>query len=141
MMKASLVQQTKKKRPYKRNKDGLTQRRVTCTVCLKPGAVWYYADKKQNNIIYEHRDEPPVREYYYKNEKTKRKTYRRCHTGVSKENPMDAILKNTQEEAQQQQQEQVHQIEEPDWKKMYFEMKTKYDVAKRFIRGANDVLE
>jgi hypothetical protein len=53
--------------------------RMICTTCLKPGAV-QYINRKTKAVIYEHRDEPPVREFMYRGQKMYR--YRRCFGGV-----------------------------------------------------------
>lgn len=132
----------KKKRSYMRNKVGLAQKRVTCTVCLKPGCVWYYENKKHNSIIYEHRDEPPIKDYEYRGQKYKR--YRRCHTGVFKENPMDSILSKEQMMTPMTPPPPIDNITnntEPDWQTMYFEMKSKADAMHRLLQGADEIWE
>jgi hypothetical protein len=50
--------------------------RVICTICQKP-AVMYISKGKR--IAYEHRDEPPIGEYWYRGKKYER--YRRCDGG------------------------------------------------------------
>lgn len=114
----------KKKRHYTKNRIGRQpQQRVTCTVCLKPGAVWYYQNKKKNSIIYEHRDEPPIKEFTYRGKKMKR--YRRCNTTFT-ENPIESVLKNERKEIMQQQQEQKQmkkeQQQSQDWQKLYADL-------------------
>jgi hypothetical protein len=60
--------------------------RMICTVCFKPNAVRYYVKKKLKrtgemvrNMVYEHRDELPIKEFYYKGHRMFR--YRRCNAG------------------------------------------------------------
>lgn len=69
------------------NKDPKTKKspRMICTVCGKQ-AVRYYQKHYQKgkvvrrSLIYEHRDEPPIREFIYRGRKSK--TYRRCDAGT-----------------------------------------------------------
>jgi hypothetical protein len=80
-----------KKRSRARNKiKGIGKSpRTQCTVCGKT-AVRYY-DKhytkdgrlKSRNMIYEHRDEPPIKEFIYRG--IKHKQYRRCNAGPVQE--------------------------------------------------------
>src|SRR5580765_3905317 len=61
--------------------------RMLCTVCMNKDslAVRYYVNTKLKNgkiirtMEYEHRDEPPIKEYNYKGKIVK--SYRRCHAG------------------------------------------------------------
>jgi hypothetical protein len=62
--------------------------RVTCTVCFKP-AIKYYIKKKLKSgetvrdLVYEHRDEEPVKEFYHRGKRMFR--YRRCNQGRVKD--------------------------------------------------------
>lgn len=67
--------------------------RMLCTVCFKGPAV-RYINKKTGIVTYEHRDEPPIREFFYRNEKHKRYTYRQCQG--SKPKSLEQILEPVQ---------------------------------------------
>ena len=54
--------------------------RFTCSVCFKPGAV-RYINPKTNLTIYEHPDEPPIKEYISPTTGKKYFRYRRCNGG------------------------------------------------------------
>ena len=70
-----------------KNKSNIKSQRMQCSICLKPNAIRYITHKKsksgqvQTIIVYEHRDEPPIREFYHKNKKMY--AYRRCHSGIT----------------------------------------------------------
>ncbi len=62
--------------------------RMICTVCLKPGAIRYlYPERKQ--LIYVHRDEPPIGERIYRGSKLK--VYRRCSATIKDESLQSLI--------------------------------------------------
>ena len=60
--------------------------RMQCSICDKPNAVRYFIRKKLKSgevvtkIVYEHRDEPPVGEFYFRGKKLF--SYRRCQSGT-----------------------------------------------------------
>lgn len=62
------------------------EQRMLCTMCGKPNATRFYQLKKRKDgsvdryVIYEHPDEPPVKEYMYEGKKIIR--YRQCHAGL-----------------------------------------------------------
>jgi hypothetical protein len=60
-------------RPYKGKRP-----LMTCITCGKPGAV-RYINKSSGQIIYEHRQEPPIKEEFYRGQK--RYIFRRCSGG------------------------------------------------------------
>lgn len=80
--------------------------RMLCTVCRKPDslAVRYYTETKRKDgtivrrMRYEHRDEPPVKEYIYKGKKMNR--YRTCHAGIVK--TLEQALEPTSEYREQE---------------------------------------
>lgn len=147
------LEQHKKRHPREDNKDKKTQKapRMQCTVCWKP-AVRYYEKKWDKNgnlirrkMIYEHRDEDPVRIDIYKGKKYKR--YRRCSSGVvtdglpfieetpeinPKPKPNDANDTSDTLHTSYPTQKKPKEIEpEPDYKRMYFEIVSKYEKMKR----------
>jgi hypothetical protein len=148
----------KKKHPREDNKDKGTQKapRMQCTVCWKP-AVRYYEKKWDKNgnlirrkMVYEHRDEEPVRIDIYKGKKYKR--YRRCSSGVVtdglpfiEEKSPKPKLRLVKENELSDEQKQVIEIGrnqkeatpelEPDYKRLYFEQLSKYEKMKRKLLG------
>lgn len=54
--------------------------RITCTVCFKPGAI-RYINPKTKLTVYEHRGEPPIKEYTSPTTGKKYFRYRRCNGG------------------------------------------------------------
>lgn len=67
--------------------------RMICTVCLQPNAIRYYHVHKKKDgtvsrqLIYEHRDEAPLKEYWYITKAGRKQhhfRYRRCNAGVVK---------------------------------------------------------
>jgi hypothetical protein len=54
--------------------------RSTCSVCFKPGAI-RYINPKTKLTVYEHRDEPAIREYTSPTTGKKYCRYRRCNGG------------------------------------------------------------
>jgi hypothetical protein len=92
-------------------------KRVTCPICMKP-AVAYYAKRKSGSvkITYEHRDEPPVREFIYRGRQYFR--HRRCNGGTVK---ADAQLPE-REEAQAAAAAAAEAPTDIDYKKMYLDL-------------------
>lgn len=78
-------------REDKKDKDTNKSPRETCTECKKP-AVRYYTNEytkdgalRRRIMVFEHRDELPVKEYWYTTKKGKKQhhfRYRRCNAGV-----------------------------------------------------------
>lgn len=97
------------------NKDKKTGKspRMRCTVCLKPAVRYYnkYYSKSgelvRREIVYEHRDEPPVKEDIYNGKKYLR--YRRCNAGTVKEGLPLIVESEIQQRNQHQQQQQQQQ--------------------------------
>lgn len=67
------------KKPKKPTRE--KSERYQCPLCHKLAP--RYFDKRAQQFIFEHRDESPIREYQYRNEKYMRKTYRRCHVPIN----------------------------------------------------------
>lgn len=110
------------------NKDKKTGKspRMQCTICGKP-AVRYYTTRYSKDgkvvsrtMVYEHRDEPPIRDYIYRNQKYPR--YRRCNAGIVKGGlPLMQEPKEEEQQRQlkprpeQQQEQQESRHEEKDY--------------------------
>lgn len=149
-------------REFNKEKEGKAPRMV-CTVCWKP-AVRYYLKKydRDSNLIerrmvYEHRDEPPIRVWKYRGRQNK--TYRRCNSGVVTEGlpfieekvatttkPKVAKVSNLKfnDSVVEEEVRKVSLVSpvplavepvEPDYKRMYFELLAKYEKMKRKLLG------
>lgn len=121
---------------------------MICTVCMKPNAVRYYIPSKNKDgsttrsLVYEHRDEPPIKTYEYEG-KGKIHSYRRCFAGPVSD---ESIMPELGDEEEQQSHQPIHKITPSspekqeiangkDYKKMYLDEKRRHDALRKMIKG------
>lgn len=84
--------------PSHRSNLAQKQQRVECIKCHKPAVLYRAGREGKVQIVYEHRDEPPIAEFIYKGSKMYR--YRRCSGGFS-QNGLEVIGNAGLEEEQE----------------------------------------
>ena len=100
--------------------------RFMCPICGKPGAVKYTQHDKDKEgktvrrLIYEHRDEKPIDDYWYTTKKGKKQhhlRYRRCNVGLVKD--IQFPILDEPEPEPEQEQIQIQIPNGKDWEKKF----------------------
>jgi hypothetical protein len=115
--------------------------RVPCAICNKPAIMYKGKTKKgQVTLIFEHRDEPPIREFIYKG-RHKMYTYRRCDGGVVKQTglPQPKEPEQKQERKQRQNYEQRYIDLLQELKNIVYDIDG--DTAIRMIKNIRRMIE